>query len=377
MTGFTGLMKEKLLETTAHIQIYGVGRSFIANPERIIKAVEESGGKAAPLVQHQVLIQNDRQITAKMVFGIDPATENDAIANLKHPKAGAFSLEKNEIMISSIIADELGIGVGDKILLHSPQKLARMVQVRDDGSVELNESAERYLPREFKVSGLFSFGKYDFDKTVLFMGIDDAAELFGYPWGSATAVYVWVPDPFRIEEAAESLKKRLPDMNIYTWKQMNSRLLGVLEVEKNMMFFLLIFIVLVAAFSITNTLITQVIQKTREIGLLKALGAGSETVMTVFLLQSFFVGLLGSIAGTILGVVIVRFRNSIMLAVGHLTGREMFPKEFYFFNELPAQIVVQDVVFIAVTSVVLCTIGGVVPAIRAALLDPAGALRYE
>ena len=144
-----------------------------------------------------------------------------------------------------------------------------------------------------------------------------------------------------------------------------------------MMFFLLVFIVLVAAFSIANTLITSVYQKTREIGILKAVGATDGMVMRVFLWQGLLVGAAGSLLGTALGCTVLYFRNDLLAAIARWTGHDLFPKEFYYFNELPAHIIPEDVLIIVFSSIILCTIGAVIPAIRAARLDPAGALRYE
>ena len=378
MTGFTDMMKKKLLETTAHIHIYrGAPPFYIEDPAWVVDTVKKCGAVAVPVIQQQVLIQNKRQVTAKMLLGLDPENSSKAMIALRKPLYGKFSLEKNEVMISRIVASDLGVGVGDILLLHAPNRLAKMIAVHKDGKVELNKKADVYLPREFKVSGIFSFGKYDFDKNVIFIGLDDADELFGYPWGAATGVFVWTADPFNLGPMLDKLRRRLPNMQIMSWKDMNRQLLGVLTVEKNMMFFLLIFIVLVAAFSITNTLITMVIQKTREIGLLKSLGADSGMVMRVFLLQGLFVGLLGSLCGTVLGVLVVVFRNDIMHLASKVLGIELFPAQFYFFNELPAHIVASDLAVIVAVSIVLCTFGGIIPAWRAARLDAARALRYE
>ena len=151
----------------------------------------------------------------------------------------------------------------------------------------------------------------------------------------------------------------------------------MLHVEKNMMFFLLIFIVLVAAFSISNNLITSVYQKTREIGLLKALGASNWQLMRIFLFQGLLVGIFGTGCGVTLGLLVIKFRMAIMETISRITGREMFPNQLYFFDELPAQVVPSDLMWIIIISVVLCTLGGLLPAWRAAKLDPAKAFRYE
>jgi lipoprotein-releasing system permease protein len=133
----------------------------------------------------------------------------------------------------------------------------------------------------------------------------------------------------------------------------------------------------VAAFSIANTLITSASQKTKEIGLIKSLGATDRFVAMVFILQGFLIGSIGSITGTAMGYIVLHFRNDIIRFVSMCTGRDLFPKEFYFFNGLPAHIVGTDVLFIVLPSILLCTLGALLPALRAAFLDPAKALRYE
>ncbi len=374
MTGFTDLMRDKLLETRAHLQIYN-DFGGIREPEIVLKALKSVGGEGAAIVNQPALIQKDKVFVPKAVIGFNPGQVKDSFKLKDFMVAGKYSLAKNEVILSSSIADELRVGVGDKILVHSPSKLARMIDVKKDGSFEMAKTKDIYLPEEFKVSGLYSFGKYDFDQNILFMNLEDSDELFELPWGAANCVYGWVKDPMQIEVSAEAIRQKIPSMRVFTWKQINQRLLGVLAVEKNMMFFLLVFIVLVAAFSITNTLITVVVQKTREIGLLKAVGASSGTVMRLFIMQGLMVGVIGSVCGTLMGIGVVYYRNDILRLVSKISGQELFPKEFYYFNELPAHIVTGDIVFIVVVSILLCTLGGVIPAWRAARLDPAKALR--
>ncbi len=377
MTGFTDRMKDKLLDTTAHAQIFGRGTGFLRNPEEAVKAVKACGGDATPIVNSTVLIQRADKFVPKQAIGFDPAQDDGRIKVKELVYYGRYSLERGEMLVSDVIATELGVKVGDTLLLHSPSKLAKLIKRNKDGKVEMSEGSQVYLPSEFSIAGIYSFGKYDFDKNVVFLNLDDSDELFGLPWGAATCVYAWTKDPFNMGPFLKGLNERLPNYSICSWQQMNSRLLGVLAVEKNMQFFLLVFIVLVAAFSITNTLITTVIQKTREIGLLKALGASSWSVMGIFILQGFFVGLIGTVFGIALGFLVVHYRMAILIGLRAVTGMEIFPKEFYYFSELPAQIVPWDLLWISITSVTLCTFGGVVPALRAARLDPASALRYE
>ncbi len=375
MTGFTDLMKEKLLETTAHFQIQTYG-GYISNPQKMVADIAKEGYKTAPVVLSPTLVQSNSRFIPKAIIGIDPFIETPM--NLKSKiVAGEYSLNPGEILISTQMARELRLQLGSKMLLHSPSKLSKMLKNMTSGAEGKAKKNRVYLPDEYTIVGLFSFGKYDFDKEFIFMGLDDADELFGIPFGSATHIYGWVDDPFNMNDVMAKLQNKYFDYQILSWQTIHGQLLGVLATEKNMMFFLLVFIVLVAAFSITNTLITVVIQKTREIGVLKALGASSIRVMRIFVFQGLLVGLIGTVCGIGLGITFVKLRNVIVKGVSLITGRDMFPPEFYFFNELPAAIIPGDIMVVAIITIILCTIGGIIPAWRAARLDPAKALRYE
>jgi len=379
MTGFTDLMKAKIIETQSHFQIRAPGNYAIGNYSPILRTVESLGAAAAPVVRNPVLVQYGRnRLDARcLVLGV---RSQDLVRRLKLKsalRAGAIDLEGRGAIIGEPMARRMGLRVGDKFILHSANRLAELVKFSDDGKVELNRSGTAFLPLELTVKGIYSLGKYDFDSSVMFMDIDDAAELFNLPWSSATGIFGWGPDAFDQKSLIAELRKKLPQYRVTTWEEDNRQLLGVLNVEKRMMFFLLIFIVLVAAFSIANTLITSVYQKTREIGLLKALGATDAAITWIFLLQGMLIGALGSISGVALGSLVIAFRNHILRIASKWTGAELFPKEFYYFNELPAHIVPQDVAFIVISSIVLCTLGALLPAWRAARLQPAQALRYE
>ena len=380
MTGFTDLMKEKILDTQAHLQIRSTAFYSFQNPYRYVEMVEKLGGKAFPVINAPALMQYGRRLEPSIfVMGADTEDLSQAVDLSKVVKDGDFKLDRGEIAISSTMAARWMMGIGDKILLHSPRKLTGMVKISDSGKVELNENNPVYLPSEFTVKAIYSFNKSDFDRSVVFLPIDDAARLFDLRPGSATSVFGYFADPYNMQSELNALNRELKGKNMraLSWQETNSALLGVLAVEKRMMFFLLIFIVLVAAFSITNTLITSVYKKTKEIGILKALGATGGTCMRIFVYQGMFVGVIGTFCGTVLGYLVLHFRNDIIDFASRIAGHDLFPKEFYYFDGLPAKIITSDVIIISAAAILLCTIGAVIPAIRAAKLDPAKALRYE
>ncbi len=431
MTGFTDHLKTKLLETGAHGQIQkGLAKSkehpdgvmpFFTEAEAgaLIAELKTKNGaaNAAAVLKSPILLQVGQSCEPKVLLAFVPPNDDraeilgDATKSFPLQEAvnkaqeqlkktgmfkdpGKFSLKRREVMISTTLAEEFNLKVGDKIVLHSQNRLMGLVKRDQNGNIVQNEDAEMYKPLDYRISGLYTFEKYDFDRNVIFMNLEDACELFALGEYSdeiidnletglcATHIFLWVNDPFHMAKFNQNVRNSLihrynSRVLYFSWEDMNRQILGVLAVEKNMMFFLLIFIVLVAAFSITNTLITTVVQKTREIGLLKSMGVSSGAIMRIFVLQGAFVGVLGSAFGVLLGWLVITYRMNILECMRRITGMEIFPKQLYLFNELPAHIVWGDVALIVLISIVLCTCGALVPAFRAAKLDPARALRYE
>jgi lipoprotein-releasing system permease protein len=185
-------------------------------------------------------------------------------------------------------------------------------------------------------------------------------------------------DPYQATEVRRELERTLgQNYGVTTWMQENREILSALIVEKNVMFYLLFFIVLVAALCILSAQITFVVQKTREIGMLKALGATNLQISGIFLVQSAIIGVLGVLAGFGLGVLALAYRNEFLHFMNRLTGWELFPASIYNFSELPAIIAPRDIALICGSSFIICILGGVLPAIRAGRLKPVEALRYE
>jgi lipoprotein-releasing system permease protein len=261
--------------------------------------------------------------------------------------SGEFALGENEVIVGRELARRLRLKVGGKMLVFSPQTY-------------LAKRDEITLPLEMTVSGIFEIGMWEYDSGFILIPLAAARELYGIA-----------------RQISAALRNEYDDVNVQTWMELHRQLFDALRVEKNMIFFLLIFIVLVAAFGITNSLVIVVVQKTKEIGLLKAVGFSSGSVMRVFLWQGLILGVIGTAFGIGLGLIMLHYRNAIMRALSFLFNMELFPKEIYLLSEIPAHTTLANVGLVALLSVIICTLAGLLPAWRAARLDPAQALRYE
>jgi lipoprotein-releasing system permease protein len=220
-------------------------------------------------------------------------------------------------------------------------------------------------------------GYYEYDANVIVTSLENAQELYNLD-DSVHGLMVMLNDPYQAPEVRNELQQKL-GQNFYmtTWMEDNSTILNALLVEKNVMFYLLFFIVLVAALCILSAQITFVVQKTREIGMLKALGATRLQISGIFLFQSAIIGVIGVASGFGLGMLAVTYRNDFLHFMNHLTGHNLFAASLYGFGDLPAVITPSDIAVICGCSFVICVLGGLLPAIRAGKLKPVEALRYE
>ncbi|MBT4815475.1 MAG: ABC transporter permease [Lentisphaerae bacterium] len=383
MSGFDRDIRTRILDMQAHIEIQpsfelATGRPGIfEDPAPLLETIHKAGAKASPLISGPVLIQIREQVDTKFVKGIVPDTERQVTGLARSLKKGRFEVGEGEAIIGQEMALQLNLRLGDQFLIHSPRRLTESISWGQDGQLQVRENSSVYLPEEVTVIGISDMGVYEYDSSMIFIHLDQAADLFGLEWGSATSVHAAVPDPFDMSEIADEVRAKLSHCRVVTWQQANRKLFEALRVEKNLMFFLLTFIVIVAAFGISGTLITVVVQKTREIGILKAVGMPSLVVARIFVLQGTVIGVLGTTLGTGLGLLIVHCRNQVAALLARIMNVEIFPKELYHLSQIPAQVTPSDVTTIAVLALLICIAASLVPALYASCLSPAAALQEE
>ena len=233
------------------------------------------------------------------------------------------------------------------------------------------------LPDDYEVRGIFDVGYFEYNANIVVTSLENAQGLYNLE-DNVHGLMVMLRDPYQAPQVRRELAAALgPKYTMSIWTEENSGILNALLVEKNVMFYLLFFIVLVSALCILSAQITFVVQKTREIGMLKALGATNLQISGVFLSQSAIIGVLGVISGYGLGMLAITYRNEFLHFMNRMTGFELFPASIYGFGDLPAIIDPRDIAIICGLSFVICIFGGVLPAIRAGRIKPVEALRYE
>lgn len=364
MTGFDETWREKILSFNAHVKVSEYG-GVIHQPEKLLKAVENVDGiiGAAPNLEGLVFIQADQNVHTPMLRGVDPEQERTVSKVPDSIVKGAFSVGYGEIVIGNDLAVRLGLDLGDSLLVYSPQNFVSQDELR--------------LPEELTVSGIFDVGMWEFDANVVLTSLNTARSIFNVEQGVHN-IQIMTDKPMDAPRIAHQLQQSLgPYFDARSWIDLNRQMFTALQTEKNMMFFLLIFITIVAAFGITNTLITLTVQKTHEIGLLKALGFANRRIVAIFLWIGAVQGVIGTGLGLGLGLLALKYRNELLNFISQQFRVDLLPKELYQLSQIPAHTTTSDVVTVCATVLVICTLAGLVPAWRAARLEPVEALRNE
>ncbi len=378
MSGFDRQLRDTLFGFNAHLRITMPGTVMPSYREVLPQVADHLGVEGvSPYLLGPIVIETQtthQQISAPVLRGVDPDHEHQVSTLPDSVVDGDFDVEGQGVVLGYQLAADLNLRLGDPIAIYSHSSLRQMHRLTRGEA----EREHLPLPDDFVVRGIFDVGYYEYNVGVLVCSLWDAQDLFLGGSDAVHGLYVVLEDPYRAPQIKAELEAKLGNRyRVSTWYEEHSSILDALVVEKNMIRFLLFFIVLVAAFGITNSQITFVYQKTREIGMLRALGATSSQILLVFLGQSFIVGSAGVAAGLGLGLVAIQYRNEFLLWMNRMTGFNLFPPDIYGFNQLPAIVDPSDVMVICGGSLLICALSGIVPAVNASRLRPVESLRHE
>ncbi len=362
MRGFESDLKGKILGMNADIVVLRSG-GVILDPDRIIKEIKTVSGVigTSPFVYSQAMISSTLSATGIVLRGVDEKTIGEVTILPKIIKQGGLNLKPHGglpgILIGNELSRNLGVRLGDVVRVISPQGMV----ITPAGS----------LPRfrRFRVAGIFESGMYDYDSGFAFIDLEVSKRFFRLR-GGVTGIEVKVRDIYAVKKIGKEMRKKL-QFPYFTrdWMTMNRNLFSALKLERITMFIILTLIVWVAAFNIVSSLIMVVMEKNRDIAILKAMGATSRSVMKIFMREGMIVGVFGTLLGSTLA----------FIACGLLKKYQFIklPTDVYYISTLPVQMSWFDFIVIAVSAVGICFLATIYPARQAANLPPVEGLRYE
>ena len=366
MGGFGYELRRMIVQTEGEVQVKS--RRLIDDVGGTLKTVRETPGVAAatPYVAGPVMVLANGHPAFPFFRGVDLATVGQ-VANLQRFITGGklADLDDDSVILSAEVATQLSAGPGDHIEIYSPLLIEKL------------KSDEIFLPRQFRVAGYFQIGHQHLDSSTIYGTMRAAQELYGLG-RSVHGINVRLVPNVSEDEGARRLNQVLPaGTTAFSWTQSWESFLWVLNLEKTINFFLLMFIVVIAAFSVMSSLLISVVRKTREIGLLGALGGSARDVALCFCVQAFIIGATGTAIGVGLGFGVLAVRNDLVHGIARLLNRQDTLRQFYQFTDLPAHTLPSDLILTIVAAITISTLAGLLPAWRAARLRPVEALRGE
>ena len=383
MSGFSKDLRDKILGTNSHVVVSNINRGMLKNYEDVLeKTLRVEGVTAvAPFIMNQVMLIYGDKVSGVVVRGIDPEREGTvsdlgknvvagAVMDLKinqHFAKDAKSERKGErdgIILGKELSRTMGVVLGDIVSMVSP--ISRVTPVG-------------LIPRMklFKVVGIFESGMYEYDVNLSFISLSAAQKFFSMRDG-ISGIEIRVANIEQAGIIASKIQKKLgfPYL-VRDWMRMNKNLFSALKLEKIVMFIILVLIIFVAAFNIISTLFMLVMEKTKEIAILKSMGASRISIIKIYSYQGLVIGLVGTLLGCAAGFIIVPNLNEIVGLIESLFGIVAFPSDVYYLDRLPSDIQYMDSFLIIIFSVLICLIASLYPAWRASKLNLADGLRYE
>ncbi|MCK4325131.1 FtsX-like permease family protein [bacterium] len=367
MSGFSGYLLNKIMGTESHLLVSG-SREGIGKYSEIIPTLErmEHVVAASPVITNLVMLRSDEGAAAVFIKGIDLEREKKAtdlgeylrectpgpIKNKSVNFAGDASLRGpglggEGILIGRELARSLGVGLGDKVTVIAPSLMAELT--------------------DWTVNGLFRSGYYEYDSSLAYISLPSAQRLFGLG-DIATGIQVRLDKPYLAPQVSRQIEAQL-GLPAKPWMQFKPNLFSALKLEKSVQFIIIVLIVVVAAFNIISILDMIVTEKTKDIGILKSIGATAGSIKTVFILQGLAIGLVGTAIGCGLGLLLCYLLKTYDII--------KLPANIYYLSTIPVEVKGGDFIYIISTAIVLTFLATLYPAWRASRLDPVEALRYE
>jgi len=365
MAGFESDLKQRILGVESHIVLMQHGGSF-SDYRKISKQIDTLDGvtAATPFIYTQIMLRSPFGVSGAVLRGIDPESAGGAIKILKD--SGLQNLKQIKgrgnsksfvpgIILGKELARNLGVVKGDAVYLISSQGMISPIG---------------YLPamKRFKVAGLFESGMYEYDGSLAYINLKDAQKIL-HMEGAVTGIEVRVKDVYDARNIAEKIVSNLGfPYWAKDWMQMNHNLFSALKLEKTVMFIILALIVLVAAFNIASTLIMMVMGKTKDIAILKAMGAMDSSIRKIFIFNGMIIGSVGTTLGVCLGCIMCELLEKYKFIE--------LPGDVYYISTLPVRLNPMDVLIIAAGALIICFVATLYPARQASKLNPVEAIRY-
>lgn len=362
MDGFDNELVKKMMGAFSHIRVWNGFEERISNYEDLIKIIEKDPDvvAAAPVISTQAFMQCETGIeTPKVgvqILGIDLIREDKVTDYMKKIVSGSGSPEYREVVLGDQLALRLQVRTGSPLY----------------AITKLTKTPYGALPKTatLKVGGIFKTGLYDIDSGFAYCSLETLRNICLIEKDEVDYVQIKLKNPFFLEKVKERLSKTLGDRYILqSWDEINRDFFYALRLEKLVMFIILSLIIVVAAFNIIGTLIMVTTQKTREIGILKSMGASNSTIQKIFLFHGIFIGFVGTLLGVIFGIIVCWLLE-------HYIAYKL-PAAVYGLETLPVDVQVSTVLIIVCSSLFICTVSSIIPASYASKLNPVEALRYE
>ena len=348
MSGFDRDLREKIVGTNSHIVIEKDGG--ILDYNSLVRKINKIPHVKAssPFINGQALIRQDEQVLGVMLRGIDPVREKDVTNIQKYMESGTLELKKDTVTIGSELSARLGLKIGDTISLIS---------------------AADPEPKDFKIAGIFNSGMFEYDMSLIFTNLENA-QAFYATGNVAGGIGIKVDDVNNADRIKKDVQRNIgADYRVRSWSELNKNLFSALKLEKMTMFIILALIVVVACFNIASTLIMMVMEKTKDIGILKSIGADNKSIRKIFMLDGFLIGFTGTIIGAIGGFGLCYLLKTYQFI--------KLPKDIYYIDRLPVNLELSDSMTIIIAAVIISLLSTLYPSWQAAKMEPVEALRYE